>query len=60
MKTVTVSTLHRASGPTHNVAHSRVPSIRLTGNWLAHLGFTPGVKLIIRTKSGALRLEVVR
>ena len=60
MKTLTVSSLHRASGPAHSVTHSRVPSVRLTGHWLARLGFTPGAKLTVRASGSALTLEVAR
>lgn len=60
MKRLTVSSLYRQTGRDAQVRHSRVPSVRLTGNWLARLGFTPGAKLTVRIDGNSLTLEVSR
>lgn len=60
MKTLTVSSLSRASGPAHRPRFQRVPSVRLTGQWLARLGFAPGAKLTVRAVGSVLTLEVAR
>jgi hypothetical protein len=58
MKTRTVSKTFRQSGPDHRCTWTKVPAIRLTGKWLAHLGFAPGSKFTVRVEGSVLRLEV--
>lgn len=56
MKTHTVSSLHRESGQGCMRRHTRVPAVRLTGKWLAALGFTAGVKIRVHATAGTLTL----
>jgi hypothetical protein len=56
MRALTVSRLHRESGPLHRRAHSVVPSIRLNGSWLDALGFKVGERVLVTVENGALRI----
>ncbi len=60
MKTLTVSSLHRQSGHPCRPHHTRVPAVRLTGAWLAQLGFSPGARYTVRVEGSALTLEIAR
>lgn len=55
MKRLTVSKLWRGTG-----RRGVVPHVRLTGAWLARLGFEPGSKINVRVEGSALVLEVAR
>jgi antitoxin component of MazEF toxin-antitoxin module len=55
MKRLTVSKLWRQSG-----RRGSVPHVRLTGHWLARLGFEPGSKVNVRVEGSSLVLEVAR
>lgn len=45
MRKLTVSTLRRQWGAMHRNREACVPFIRMSGNWLAEAGFTPGQKI---------------
>jgi hypothetical protein len=60
MKTLTVSSLYRRSGPDHRPTHKRVPAVRLTGEWLTRHGFAAGAKFTVRVTGAALTLEVAQ
>ena len=57
MKTRIVSKQFRQSGPDHRCTWTKVPAIRLTGKWLAQLGFEPGAKFTVRVEGSALVLN---
>ena len=59
MRTLTVSSLHREWGEPHCKKECVVPSIRLNGNWLAALGFTPGQKIRVITNGAIVTLAPV-
>jgi len=56
-KTLTVSSLYRQGGRDWQPSHERVPAVRLTGKWLAALGFIKGAKITCRYDNGALILQ---
>ncbi|MEQ1862882.1 MAG: SymE family type I addiction module toxin [Chthoniobacteraceae bacterium] len=60
MKRLTVSSLYRQSGEGAQARGTRVPAVRLTGAWLARLGFTAGTKLNVRTVGPVLIMEIAR
>jgi hypothetical protein len=59
MRMLTVSSLHRESGPSHRRSHSVVPSIRLNGKWLAALGFGSGQKVRVGTNGSIITIAPV-
>jgi hypothetical protein len=56
MRTLTVSTLCRVSGPDHRPRWSQVPFIRVSGCWLARAGFAPGQKVKVVATGGILQI----
>jgi hypothetical protein len=57
MKTLTVSSQLRQWGGIDRRREAIVPAVRLSGKWLARLGFAPGSKITVRVEGSTLRLE---
>jgi hypothetical protein len=54
MRTLTVSRLYREWGEPHRKRECVVPSVRLSGKWLASLGIVPGQKIRVTTNGRAV------
>lgn len=55
MRTLTVSTLFRDTAQKGSIRRPRrVPNIRLSGDWLAALGFQPGSRIQVTQSQGQL------
>ncbi len=59
MRTLTVSTLFRDTAQKGSIYRRprRVPNIRLSGDWLAALGFTPGSRIAVQVSNGQLIIK---
>jgi hypothetical protein len=57
MRKLTVSTLRRQWGSVYRTRSDIVPALRLSGNWLAEAGFTPGQKVRVIVEERALKIE---
>jgi hypothetical protein len=58
-RTLTVSALYRQWGEEHRKGECVVPSIRLSGKWLAALGLAPGQKIRVVTNGSIITLGPV-
>jgi hypothetical protein len=58
-RTLTVSTLFRQWGEGHRKNECVVPSIRLSGKWLAALGLVTGQKIRVITNGSIITLAPV-
>ncbi len=58
-RTIKVSTLWRITNRVRRGRESRVPFIRISGNWLATLGFTAETRVIIRGEPGQLTMTIL-
>jgi hypothetical protein len=56
IRTLTVSRLYREWGELHRKRECTVPSVRLSGKWLAALGFEPGEKIRVITNGATITL----
>jgi hypothetical protein len=59
IRTLTVSRLYKEWGELHRKNECVVPSIRLTGKWLAALGIAPGQKIRVVTNGAIITLAPV-
>jgi hypothetical protein len=59
IRTLTVSSLYRASGEPHRKCECVVPSIRLNGKWLSTIGIAPGQKIRVVTNGAIISLAPV-
>lgn len=59
MRTLTVSRLYREWGELHQKRECTVPTIRLSGKWLAALGFEPGQKIRVITNGATITLTPI-
>jgi hypothetical protein len=57
IRTLTVSSLHREWGEAHRKRECTVPSVRLTGKWLAALGIVPGQRVRVLTNGATITIE---
>jgi hypothetical protein len=56
MRKLTVSTLRRQWGAMHRNREACVPFIRMSGNWLAEAGFTPGQQVSVTIADRTLNI----
>ncbi len=57
MRKLTVSSLYRQWGERNRRNECVVPTIRLSGKWLAALGFMSGQKIRVITKGAIITIE---
>jgi hypothetical protein len=57
MRILTVSSLYREWGELHRKNECVVPSIRLSGRWLAALGIVPGQRVRVVTNGATITIE---
>lgn len=56
-RTIKIATLYRVSGRWGR--ETRVPFIRLSGKWLASLGFVAESRVIVRGEAGCLTITIL-